>query len=487
MKNSFIFKVLLYALVFLAVPMPANAQVLANPIRTRITNGGGIQIRLQTVADGLTAPNWGTAPRGDTTRLYVTDQIGIVWEINLLNLSRRAFLDVRTLLVPLSAAGDERGLLGLAFHPDYATNGLFYTYSSEPVSTSVAADFTTQPSGTVADHQSVVSEWQVANPGDPVPIPGPARRILLRIDQPQANHNAGALNFGPDGLLYIALGDGGGADDEGVGHSAIGNGQDTTTVLGKILRIDPNGRSSPNGQYSIPLDNPFISAGQIGLFTGRSVLGGQQGCFDSVCDEIYASGFRNPFRFSFDRATGLLLAGDVGQNNIEEVDVVTRGGNYGWPIKEGTFLFNNNGAGAGFVIRDIFNARPDLLNPIAQYDHDDGIAIVGGFVYRGRRIAALRGRYVFGDFSRRSLGNSGRLFHFAQRNLDQTPQALTNINTLRRIREFRIVGRRPLGLALLGFGQDERGELYVMGNTTSTPVGATGVVLTINRAPPPRR
>jgi glucose/arabinose dehydrogenase len=435
------------AAAFVFAPMSAQAQ-LDDPIPATIRKAGA-PIRLAVVATGLTAPNWGTAAPGQPGRLFVTDQVGILWAIDLASGNKSVFLDVSARLVELGVAGpgsfDERGLLGVAFHPDYETNGLLYTYTSEPESE--PADFSTMPPGTPANHQSLIIEWHVPEPGDPASVVDPgSARILLRIDEPQFNHNAGCLNFGPDEMLYISLGDGGAADDQGTGHSPQGNGQDTSNVLGKILRIDPQGNNSANGNYGIPADNPFV--GQAGFVA-----------------EIFAYGFRNPFRFSFDAqpgGTGQLLVGDVGQNDIEEVDVVVAGGNFGWRVKEGTFLFDPNGADPGFVTANSPNQPPELIDPIAQYDHDEGLAIIGGFVYRGSAIPSLRGRYVFGEFAR-TFSNDGRLFFL---------QGST-------VREFRLVGQDALGMSLLGMGQDANGELYALVNGTGTPFGDSGMVLKI--------
>jgi glucose/arabinose dehydrogenase len=429
--------------------IPASAQSLEDPIPEPIPQGP-FRVRLEPVASGLTAPNWGTTAPGNEDRLFVVDQPGIAWVINLSTGAREVFLDVSDRLVPLGAFGpgtfDERGFLGLAFHPDYQENGLLYTYTSEPATET--ADFSTMPPGTPPNHQSVIAEWSVSNPGDPDSVVDPTtRRELLRIDKPQFNHNGGTLAFGPDGMLFVSLGDGGAADDQGVGHSPQGNGQDPSNILGSILRIDPLGSNSANGNYGIPSDNPFV---------GR----------EGFVPEIWAYGFRNPFRFSFDTATGRLIVGDVGQNDIEEVDVVTKGGNFGWRVKEGTFLFDPAGDEPGFVTADSPGEPPGLIDPIAQYDHDEGIAVVGGFVYRGRAIPPLRGNYVFGDFAR-DFESDGRLFFLLGRD---------------NIREFRLVGQESLGIKVNGFGQDAAGEVYVMGNTTGTPFGDTGVVLRI--APP---
>ncbi len=434
----------------------SSAQPLDDPIPGTIPPST-VHVRLETIATGLTAPNWGAAPPGLPGQLVATDQDGILWRIDLATGDRSVMLDVSKRLVPLGIFGpgsfDERGLLGVAFHPDFKSNGLLYTYTSEPANG--PADFTTMPPGSVADHQSVIAEWRVPDPSAADAVVDPASaRVLLRIDQPQFNHNAGALNFGPDGLLYASLGDGGGADDQDgqmffgtpiIGHGSTGNGRDPANILGTIIRIDPLGTSAANGRYGIPADNPFAGAG------------------DSAVDEIYAFGFRNPFRFSFDMLTGGLYLADVGQNDIEEIDIVTAGGNYGWNFKEGSFFFEPNGFEDGFVTKVDPGVPPGLIDPIAEYDHDEGIAVVGGFVYRGIRIPALEERYVFGDFAR-TFNNDGRLFH-----LDAGGQIV----------EFALLGQSALGLSLLGMGQDANGEVYVLANGTGTPFGDTGVVLRI--------
>jgi hypothetical protein len=307
------------------------------------------------------------------------------------------------------------------------------------------------PSGETPNHQSVLSEWEIPEPCSADSVIDPAsRREVLRIDEPQFNHDAGCLAFGPDDELYVALGDGGAADDQGVGHVPGGNGQDPGNVLGTILRIAPDGSDGVNGQYGVPSDNPFVDE-------------------PGALDEIFAYGLRNPFRFSFDDRTGEMILTDVGQNDVEEVDLGVAGGNYGWRRKEGSFCFDPNGDDPGFVYEcDPGDPSNDLIDPIAEYDHDEGLAVVGGFVYRGDRIPALRGRYVFGDFFHPASG-SGRLFYLARNG---------------RIRELPLVDRETLGYSLLGFGQDANGEIYVLANETGTPFGDTGVIL---RLAPGRR
>jgi glucose/arabinose dehydrogenase len=281
-------------------------------------------------------------------------------------------------------------------------------------------------------------------------------RELVRIDKPQANHNGGALAFGPDGMLYVSLGDGGAGDDEGVGHVPGGNAQSLApnNVLGKILRIDPLGSNSANGRYGIPPDNPFVA---------------REGA-----DEIYAYGFRNPFRMSFDRS-GQLWVGDVGQNAIEEVNIVVAGGNYGWHRKEGSFLFDTNGPTApGFVYANSPGLPAGLIDPIAQYDHSDGsgapitrAAVIGGLVYRGDAIKRLRGNHVFGDYAGRTTPLTGHLFTLGRHN---------------EVQKLVATNRDPLNLAVLGFGQDREGELYVLANAAGTLAGRTGLVLKIVKA-----
>jgi len=450
-------------LVLLAAAAPAAAQRLPDPIPAPIPSSG-ITVRLEQVAGGLVGPVTATSAPGHRNTLFVVDQVGKIWAVDVgrgnARRPMRLFADLSARLVPLGLFGihyDERGLLGLAFHPDFRKNGLLYTYTSEPAS--APADFTTLPAGVAADCHSVVAEWRVADPKakDLELAPGSAR-VLLRIDKPQFNHNGGDLAFGPDGLLYVSVGDGGAADDQGPGHAAGGNGQSLApgNLLGKILRIDPLGRNSANGRYGIPRDNPFRGAG---------------------VDEIFAYGFRNPFRMSFDSRTGELWVGDVGQNDLEEVDVVRAGGNYGWPIKEGTFRFDDGGAGPGFVTADSPGSPGGLLDPVAEYDHAspvagvrEGIAIVGGFVYRGHRVEELRGRYVFGDYSRIFARPQGRLFVLERDACGSTPRCVA---------ELAVDGQASLGLAVLGFGRDARGEIYVLGSGTGVVDGTTGVVLRI--------
>lgn len=410
----------------------------------------GKKIALETIASGFTAPNLAVPAPGVSDELFVVDQVGIIWRVDVETGTKAVFLDVSNQLITVGSAGfgdfDERGLLGLAFHPDFQNNGLFYTYQSEPVNGD--SDFPILSAleidgGETANHQTVIAEWAVQLPLPAAITMAPsftaAKRVVLRIDQPQFNHNGGMLTFGSDNALYISLGDGGGSDDEGVGHGADGNAQNANNPLGSILRINPTGNAgtlSANGQYRIPANNPFVADG-------------------TRLDEIYAYGLRNVFRFSFDSAAGDLYAGDVGQGDIEEVNFIEAGQNYGWNQKEGSFFFGDSGATA---------TPPDpvptgLNDPFLEYDHQEGLSVIGGYVYHGADLPDLAGDYIFGDWSKAFNQALGRLFY-------------TEDN--RTILEFDVVG--GLGLFVNGFGQDATGEMYVVGNTTGTPTGSTGVL-----------
>lgn len=438
---------------FLAVTAAGRAPAdITDPIPAKIAKGS-ITVELKSVASGLVGPNDLQPAADGSGRLFVVDQAGQVRVIQN-GLLADPLIDVGSRLVPLMPGYDERGLLGLAFNPSFADPASpgyhkFYTYTSEPINGS--ADFTVPlPQGAAFNHQSVVNEWQVSSQNPIVVDPSIPPRQILRIDEPQFNHNGGMLAFGPDRNLYIALGDGGNANDVGNGHTAnLGNAQDTSNVLGKILRIDVGGNNSANHQYGIPADNPFVGGGGL--------------------PEIYAYGLRNPFRFNFDRGTGDLLVADVGQNNLEEIDRVVKGGNFGWRVKEGTFLFD---PATGKVTADSPGAPAGLIDPLAQYDHDEGIAIIGGFVYHGTAIPPLIGKYVFGDFSRGFGAPDGRLF-YADLSTGLIQELVLGLND------------RKLGLFVKGFGQDANGELYVLGSTALGPSGTTGVVLELVPVPEP--
>src|SRR5437867_312572 len=376
---------------------------VANPEPTPpvpLIHQGSIKVRLATVASGLTAPLELTSPADGTGRLFIVQQTGQILIFENGAILPTPFLDVADRLVPLFPDYDERGLLGFAFHPDFNNASApgfhkIYTYTNEPVDG--PADFTV-PDPSPFDNQVVIAEWQVSAT-DPNVIDPSTRREVVRIDHPQFNHEGGKLAFRAiDHYLYLSEGDGGNANDVGDGHNPNkGNGQDRTNVLGKLLRIDPldpaltMGSPDPisaNGKYRIPRTNPFLAQ-------PRAV------------HEIFAYGLRNPFRFSFDPTLDQLIIGDVGQNNIEEIDLGVAGSNYGWNKKEGTFLFNPVD---GTIAPDP-NPDPGLVNPVAEYSHFDGIAVIGGFTYRGTLVPLLANRYIFGDLGGNAGSAGARLFY----------------------------------------------------------------------------
>lgn len=455
-----------------ALALPAGAGIkrgLDDPIPGALP-ATGFSVSLQTVADGFNSPTSAAVAPGVAKRLFVTDQTGKIWSVNLSSGRRALFGDLSPLLAELGnvvpgTKFDERGLLGLAFDPNYQHNGQVFTYQTELWQR--PADFTTEPGvhancrqydPTFVPHpcQNVLSVWEVEDPTDAdTRIDPSSERELLRIDKPEFNHNAGSLQFGPDGMLYLSVGDGGFGDDQGPGHVRGGNGQSLAplNVLGKILRIDPTGSNSANGQYGIPANNPFVGA--------------------PGADEIWAYGLRNPYRMSFDTVTGKLWTADTGQNNLEEVDVIRRGGNFGWRVKEGTFLFH---PGSPSSPEDSFVTRgdvPGLIDPVAEYDHTgphetiNGEAAIGGYVYRGTAIPELAGRYVFGDYSHEADEGipSGRLFTLGQ-----------SRHAAHRVRIVLVDGSADVPLFVLGFATSVNGELYVLANSTGTLAGRTGVL-----------
>ena len=409
---------------------------------------GTVHADFKPVASGLVSPVALMSAPGNPSDLYVVDQAGKVGVIHNGVVQSTPLIDLSSTDIPLSSIYDERGLLGLAFSPGFnnpASPGFhtLYTYQSEAANTA-AANFG-PAAGTVTqgiDHQNVLTEWKVSA-ANPNVVDTTTRRDLLREDHPALNHNGGTIAFGTDGYLYLGIGDGGTANDSGNGHLPNGNAPDNSVIMGKMLRIDPNSRTGTRA-YGIPGDNPLVNT-------------------PGALPEIYANGLRNPYRFSFDQPTGRLVVGDVGQNNIEEVDIVTSGGNYGWSVKEGTFLFNRTGATAGTVGANSPGSPNGLIDPVLEYDHTAGIAVVGGFVYHGSLFPQLAGKYVFGDFTNGTFSGppNGRIFY--------ADLATGQIN------EFSLDA--PLGMYVKGLGQDGNGEIYLLASTKLGPTGNTGVVL----------
>jgi len=334
----------------------------------------------QVLSGRLEKPLFLTHAGDGSARLYILEQPGRIRLLEQGVLSAVPFLDLADRVL---MDATERGLLGLAFHPDYRRNGRFFV------------NYTRQPDGA-----TVVAEYRRG--GSPASA-SREERVVLVVMHPESNHNGGMIAFGPDGYLYIGMGDGGGGGDPG------NRAQNLHELLGKILRIDVD-HGDP---YAIPADNPFAKEG------GRP--------------EIYAVGMRNPWRFSFDRESGSLWVADVGQKKWEEVDFVTRGGNYGWRVMEGAHCYNPA----------VACPTAGLALPVMEYGHEEGrCSIIGGYVYRGRAIPALRGRYVSGDFC------SGEVFAF--RKSDEGGGGTSPTVLLK------------TGFRISSFGQDEEGELYVL-------------------------
>ena len=386
------------------------------------------RVGLELIAEGFTSPVALIPSNDGSHRLFVVDQTGLICVLFNGERLETPFLDLRERVVKLNSLYDERGLLGLAFHPDFAANGKFYVSYSAPLRAGVSPD--------EWDHTTYISEFTVSAE-DPNLADPDSERVLLAMDKPGYNYEAGHLAFGRDGYLYIATGD-------SVRDPAMESGkyaQDTASLLGKILRIDVNGTSDTGQNYLIPADNPFVSGEGL--------------------PEIFAYGFRNPYRFSFDISDSgktRLFVADVGQAMMEEVDLVKPGGNYGWPIREGTTCFNaqnwsqphENCPTIGFS------------DPILSYAHQGDLsAIIGGPVYRGEAIPELAGGYIFGDWGR---GN-GHLFVAYPPTLGLGSWKITEIQT-------EVSGNQAEIGQLLGIGQDENGELYLL--TKAPGVGAIG-------------
>jgi glucose/arabinose dehydrogenase len=407
---------------------------------------GDITVHIQEIAGGLASPVCLTHSGDGSGRLFVVDQTGSILIIKDGKLLPQPFLDLRSKIVTVHPQYDERGVLGIAFHPDYASNGRFFVRYSAPRDGG-PEEPCSQPGFIVGCHKEVLSEFQVSSNPD-FANPG-SETVLFTVDKPQFNHNGGQIIFGPDGYLYFSLGDGGGANDgladNPPSHGPTGNAQNLQVALGKLHRIDVDGAKP----FQVPPDNPFVGTGAV--------------------ESVWAYGLRNPYRFSFDReGTHELFLADVGQDMFEEVDVIVKGGDYGWPIREGLHCF------------DPFHTTTPpatcpttgLLDPIAEYDHGQGIAAVGGFVYRGSRFPELVGKYVFGDFTR-DFGPTGKLLY------------IDTEGDRSKIYSFRLGSdNHPLGLALKGFGEDEAGEIYILASTNIGPGGTGGQVYRITREAP---
>lgn len=340
-------------------------------------------LALVNVVSGLTGPVGIERPPNDN-RFFIVEQRGTVRILENGALRSGNFLDIQSVT---NFDGQEQGLLGLAFHPNFATNHKFYV------------NYTIDN----GDRESIISEFQTLS-SDPNTADLNSERVLLVVNQPFPNHKGGQLVFGPDGFLYIGLGDGGSGGDP------QGNGQNLTTFLGKMLRIGVDPPFATGKEYAIPADNPFAAGGGL--------------------PEIFAYGLRNPWRFSFEPVTNRLFVADVGQDSWEEINILQKGGNFGWNVMEGAHCFP-----PGTTTCDMTNK----ILPIFEYSHSDGIAVIGGYVYKGSAISSLANKYIFADLT-------GKVWSLAE----APANTWTRTNLL------------ATGLTFTSFGRDAAGELYIL-------------------------
>lgn len=348
-----------------------------------------LSVQLLVVASGFNAPVFFAPVPASNGRSAIVEQRGTIQLLSANFTADGTLLDISA----QTLNSGEQGLLGLAFDPNFASNGFIYV--------DYVSDKTGGRCAQAADARCTrISRFTANKDGSGnilfTTVANNSEKVLLEISQPYTNHKGGMLAFGPDNYLYIGMGDGGSGGDP------LGNAQNLGVLLGKILRIDPNGADP----YAVPADNPFVAT-------------------NGAAPEIWAYGLRNPWRFSFDRQSGKLWAGDVGQDAYEEIDIITGGGNYGWNAREGKHVYNSS------------VAAPNAIEPVSEYDHTQGEAITGGYVYRGAAIPALNGYYIYGDYV------SGALWAL-------------NTTTL----SNQLLGNT--GRSISSFGEDASGELYLL-------------------------
>lgn len=362
------------------------------------------EIVLEEISNDLVSPVGAAVPPGISDEMYIIEQTGNIRLLKNKILRKEPVFSISEKLSKSVSSYSEKGLLGISFHPDYLKNKKFYLY------------YSTSSDKKGSEHKSRISEFTMKNSGSEILN---TEKIIMEIEQPESNHNGGSLLFGKDEFLYIGTGDGGGAGDR---HGKIGNSQDLSNLLGKVLRIDVN-KGNP---YSIPDSNPVLQ--------GKKT-------------EIYAYGLRNPWKVSMDRVTGEIFIGDVGQDKFEEIDILAKGANYGWRIKEGNHCFEKNCSDAG------------LTPPIHEYSREKGISVIGGYVYRADKKSRQYGWYIFGDwigkiYSLRKNGNSWENETLEQKN---PSSAFKHINS---------------------FAQDSAGDVYILGQK-DVGVGNKGYIYKI--------
>jgi Glucose/sorbosone dehydrogenases len=436
---------LLGTLILLSTFIFTGCQKDDDPGEPPVLNG----IDLQLIGEGFVSPIQVVGPR-HSERLYIVDQVGKIWVIDGKGYKRPTpMLDLSDRLVPLNPNGDERGLLGMALHPEFKANGRFFVYYQLPPRPGGPT------TGATWNNLSRISEFKVFP--DVLRADMASERIILEWDDPQGNHNGGTLCFGLDDYLYISIGDGGGANDVGPGHvddwylpNGGGNAQNIdANFLGKILRIDID-----NGTpYGIPPGNPFID--KPGL------------------DEIFAFGFRNPYRMSFDiRGTKDLIVADAGQSLYEEINVIQKGGNYGWNVKEGNHCFNAaNNKEELPSCPTVDNRGKEFMDPVLEINNwqnpkgGSATTIIGGHVYRGTTIQSWIGKYIFGTFSQTPTTPNGQIFVASTDSKPWTYEKAKLKNN-----------PDDIGYYLKGFGQDDDGEIYIAVSSQVGPQGTSGKV-----------
>jgi len=404
----------------------------------------GPKIKLEPLVTGINTPLAMVQPPNDS-RMFIIEQNGRVKIFDKGKLRPTPFLDIRSKIPDLHQDFDERGLLGIAFHPKFKENGKFY------VAYSAHLDYQ-EDLGQMLwyDHSNVVEEYTVSRTDPNTADPSSARRIMSD-PWPQFNHNGHWIGFGPDGKLYVSMGDGGYANDWGIGHNVLtGNGQDMTTTLGKMLRIDVDTRTG-NKAYGIPADNPFVGD-------------------KNAKPEIWALGLRNPWRCSFDTGSGKLFCGDVQQNSYEAVKIIGKGQNMGWRRVEGMMrCFDYTKPDDHPANCDKSGITPAILeynNCTAKPQGCKGISVTGGYVYQGKH-AAWKGKYIFGDWSKSFAEMEGQIF-IASENGGKWSMEVADVVNMK--------GKKPY---VLGFAQDHDGEVYALTSITTGPNGSLDTIYKI--------
>lgn len=373
------------------------------PSFTKTSDAAEITINSVKITGDIKAPTALAFPAPH--KAWVTEQTGAIRLLKDGRLTDVVVLDVKDKMIKVNSGYEERGLLNITLHPKFSSNGKFYIFYSRP--------YKNEPGKPRFNHTDVVAEYKML-PNSDQADPN-SERIILTQDKPDGNHNGSGIVFGADGFLYVTFGDGGGQHDQ---HGAIGNGQNLNTWLGKVLRINVDAGST----YSVPNDIPFV--GKAG-----------------VKPEIWAYGFRNPYRITVDRASKQLFIGEVGQDTWEEVDILAKGANYGWRLVEGNHC-HNPATGCDFN---------GLTPPITEYKHSEGVSVIGGYVYNGKQVPAIKGKYIFGDWT-------GPVWYL-QKSGDKWLRGKVTINNF------------PANSKITGWGEDQSGELYYLTNSVTGPGG----------------